>query len=188
MQRTGSNATPVPVSTTPRPDFQVEIPAEFFAEVSTLNVSENEKKKFEAGEGIELNHSETLRRILLKVTREKQPQMSYAANQKRPCVLVLFDYTTWSAFGTQFFRFLADFLLGEKLGFNGLPAELSALVYVERKVMEDGRIAISRDRSAIYYNPNAQFPLPVGTFAALNQFRCQMMAVEPKFTDHWIWL
>ena len=113
--------------------------------------------------------------------------MSYAVHQKRPCVLVLFDYTIWSAFPTQFFYFLADFLLGKELGFNGLPTELSALVYVEQKVI-DGRIAISRDRSAIYYNPNAQYPLPVGTFTVLNQFSCQMMEEEPKFADHWIWL
>jgi hypothetical protein len=121
------------------------------------------------------------------VTEEKQRQMAYAAGQKQPCVLVLFDYTIWSAFGTQFFHFLADFLLGTEQGFQGLPGTLSALVYVERKVI-DGRIAVSRDRSAIYYNPNAKYPLDMGTFAALHQFSGQVVAVEPKSADHWIWL
>src|SRR5215470_2669198 len=87
-------------------------------QVSTLNVSKSDKSKFETGEGVALDHSETLRRILGKVTDEKQRQMSYAADQKQPCVLVLFDYTIWSAFGTQFFHFLADFLLGKEQGFQ----------------------------------------------------------------------
>ena len=68
-----------------------------------------------------------------------------------------------------------------------LPVELSTIVYVERKVI-DGRIAISRDRSAIYYNPNAKHPLPIGTFSALRQFWCQMMETEPASPDYWIWL
>ncbi len=187
MQQTGSKAAPLAVSKTPRPDFKVENPTELFCEVSTLNVSDDEKKKFEDGEAVELNHRETLRRILLKVMTEKQHQISYAANQKRPCLLVLFDYTTWSAFGTQFFRFLADFLLGQKLGFADLPAEVSALGYVERKVM-GGRIALGRDRSAIYHNPNAKYPLPLGAFATLNQFTWQMVEVKSKTMDHWIWL
>jgi hypothetical protein len=113
--------------------------------------------------------------------------MSYPAIQTRPGTLVLFDYTIWGAFGTQFFRFLADFLLGKGRGFQELPPELSALVYVERKVV-DGRIATSQDRSAIYYNPNAKYPLPVGTFTALNQCWSQMIVMDQKFLDHRVWL
>jgi hypothetical protein len=187
MQRIGLQSLPVPTSSAPRPDFQVKTSVDFFVEVSTLNISKSDKSKFETGEAVALDHSETLRRILGKVTDEKQRQMSYAADQKQPCVLVLFDYTIWSAFATQFFRFLADFLLGKEKGFQELPDALSALVYVERKVI-DGRIAVSRDRSAIYYNPNAKYLLDMGTFAALNQFWCQVVAVEPKSADHWIWL
>jgi hypothetical protein len=187
MDRAGLKATPVPVSTGSRPDFYVEAPTEFFAEVSTLNISEKEKKKFAAGDAIELDHAETVRRVLLKVSDEKRSQMSYAANHHKPCALVLFDYTTWSGFATQFFRVLADFLLSKGRGFREMPFDLAALVYVERKVI-DGRIAISQGRSAVYYNPYAKYELHVGTFPELNQFSCQMVTVEPKFESHWLWL
>jgi hypothetical protein len=59
--------------------------------------------------------------------------MKYAADQGKPCVFVLFDYTTWSGFGTQLFRALGESLLGRNLGFKSFPAELSALAYLERK-------------------------------------------------------
>jgi len=187
MQRGQLEATPIPASKTPTPDFQVVVPSEFFVEVSTLNVSERDKSKFETGESVELDHAETLRRVLGKLTSEKQRQLSYAADHKRPRVLVLFDYTIWSAFGTQFYRFLADFLLGKQRGFQSLPAELSALIYIERKVF-DGRIALSCHRSAAYYNPYAKYVLPLGTFALLNQFRCQMVMTESNLADSWVWL
>jgi hypothetical protein len=187
MQRIGLKAVPLPTSSVPLPDFKVKVPAEFFVEVSTLNLSKSDKSKFERGKAAELDHMETVRRILRKVTNEKQRQISYADDQKQACVLVLFDYSLWSTFGTKFFRFLADYLLGKEQRSEGLPCELSALAYVERKVI-DGRIAISRDRSAIYYNPNAKDRLPVGTFAALNQFWCQMVTTEPRWEDNWVWL
>lgn len=187
MQWTGLKAIPLPTSSLPRPDFQVKGPAEFFVEVSTLNVSKSDKSKFESGKAVELNHWETVRRVLGKLTNEKRQQMSYAACQKQPCILVLFDYTTWSMFGTHFFRYLADFLYGKRLGFMSLPAELSAMVYLERKVI-DGRIGLSHNRSAVYYNPNAKYPLAIGTFPALNQFCSQMIEIESGTLEHWIWL
>jgi hypothetical protein len=179
-----------PVATAPpekRPDFRLIAPSEFFVEVSTLNVSEPDRRNFEQNEGVSLNHSDSFGRILQKVATDKKDQITFAADSKRPCALVLFDYTTWSGYGTQFFRFLANALLGKPNEFCGLPVALSALVYVERKVI-DGRIAISRDRSAVYYNPNAAYPLPIGTFTAIGQFWCQMIESQPRLEDHWVWL
>lgn len=187
MRSSNLGVEPVPTTTKPRPDFKVLTPTEFFVEVSTLNVSENEKKKLEKEGAIPLDHAETLRRILLKSANDKRNQITFAASERRPCCLVLFDYTTWSAYGTKFFRYLADFLLGQECGFKQLPIELSALVYVERK-MKDGRIGISRDRSAVYYNPIAKFPLALGAFTSLRQYWYQMIEVESKFSDYWIWL
>jgi hypothetical protein len=188
MQRIKFSAEPIPASRTSKvhkPDFRIESPANFFVEVSTPNVSEKDKKKFVTGNSCTLDHSQTLGRIIRKVSEQKQQQIQYAAKQKQPCALVLFDYTTWSGLATQFFHFLTDFLLGEKMGFKGLSDGLSALVYIERKVI-DGRILISRERSAIYYNPIAKYPLPIGIFPTLNQFAYQMIAIEPNFSDHWI--
>lgn len=187
MRRTKLQANTVPTASTRRPDFKVTTPVEFFVEVSTLNISDTENKKIAAGNTVALNHLETLRRLLVKVMQDKKHQISYAASQNCPCVLVLFDYTEWSAFGTEFYRFLGDSLLGRGLDFARLPAKLSALVYVERKVIK-GRIAVSKHRSAIYYNPIARHALPVGTLGALRQFWCQVLEAEPKSQNNWVWL
>lgn len=186
MQRIGLQSLSVPTSSAPRPDFQVKTSVDFFVEVSTLNISKSDKSKLENGEGIDFDHSESLRRILGKVTDVKQRQMLYAADQEQPCVLVLFDYTIWSAFPTKLFRFLADFLLGKEKGFQGLPGTLSALVYVERKMIDD-RIAVNRDRSAIYYNPAANYPLAVGSFDLIRHFWRGICEIPPKpQEDFWI--
>jgi hypothetical protein len=177
----------VPTTVSPIPDFEVVFPYQFFVEVSTLNISERDKSKLRAGEAVELDHSETLRRVLGKISTEKHEQLSYAADRKRPAVLVLFDYTLWGGFATLFYQDLAGFLFGERCGFQGLPDQLSPLVYVERGVF-NGRIAISRLRSAAYYSPCAEYPLPEGTFPSLNQFSLGAAVEAPVLTDGWVWL
>lgn len=185
MRREGLTAKPLPASSTPRPDFYLEPPAGCFVEVSTLNMSDIDKAKFQRKASVALDHAETIRRIVGKLTAEKQRQLTYAANLEKPCVLVLFDYTTWSAFATEIFRTLGEFLLGRQYGFRTLPPELSAIVYVERKVLPNGCIAINRHWSAAYYNPLTLHPLPLCTFPFLTQFRCQLISNEPKMTDPW---
>ena len=187
MLREGLTVTPLSPSSTPRPDFQLPPPADCFVEVSTLNVSQKDRAKFEAKKSVALDHAETIRRVVGKLTDEKQRQLEYAADQTKPGVLALFDYTTWSGFGTLFFRTLGEFLLGRQFGFKSFPPELSAIVYLERKVI-DGRIALSRDRSAVYYNPLALHTLPAGTFSSLNQSWSQLVFAEPRSTEHWLWL
>ena len=188
MLREGLIVTPLPTTTSPRPDFELQQPTECFVEVSTLNVSEKDKKNFETEEdsGV-LDHADTIRRVIGKLTAEKQQQMKYAADHQRPGVLVIFDYTTWSGFGTLFFRTLGEFLLGKQFGFKTFPPEVSAIVYLERKVLE-GRIALSRHHSAIYYNPLALYSLAPGTFPSLNQFWSQLGFTESKSPEHWLWL
>lgn len=178
---------PIPTATTPTPDFRINASCELFAEVTTLNVSKPDQGNLDAANTIALDHGDTLFRICRKVVDEKMKQLTYAADKQKPCVLVLFDYTPWSAFGTQLYRFLADYLLGEQSGFKSLPMELSALIYVERKCV-NGHIGINRLHSAVYYNPNAKYAIQVGTFSSLNQFWCQMVSTEAKSTESWIWL
>jgi len=188
LQREKFKANPIPTTSSPTPDFCVSAPSEFYIEVSTLNVSQQDHSKFQTGNSVHLDHDETLRRVLGKLTAEKQRQLSYTSARKKPGVLVLFDYTIWSGYGTQFYRFLANFLLGRQSGFQYLPIELSALIYIERKVL-DGRIAISRLRSATYYNPHAKYPLSIGTFASLNQFWSQMLESESaSLPEGWVFL
>ena len=88
-------------------------------------------------------------------------------------------------FGTDCYKILGEFLLGTEFGFKSLPQELSALVYLERKVL-DGRIALSRDRSAVYYNPLAVQPLLSGSFPSLKQFWSKLASSEPGLPECWV--
>jgi hypothetical protein len=99
--------------------------------------------------------------------------------------LAVFDYTEWSAYGTQFFRALGDALLGQHFAFQHLPLAFSAIVYLERKVI-DGRIVLSRHRSALYHNPLAQHPLQHGLFPSLTEFSTQIAVVERQSKEAWI--
>jgi hypothetical protein len=189
MRREDLNGEPLSPSSGPSPDFKLTSPVEWYVEVSTLNVSDADRKSFEANQAVDLTagRTETLRRIARKASKEKKDQLHYAAKQAKPCVLALFDYTTFSGFCTQFFRHLGEFLLGTEFGFKNLPNELSALVYLERKVIF-GRIAVSLDRSAVYYNPLARFPIPTNAFACFNQFAAKLLVTERNATEHWLWL
>ena len=187
MQREGLGPTVVPTAKkASRPDFQLAPPADCFVEVSTLNESACDRNRLERGESVALNDAESIRRVIGKLTAEKLRQLAYAAEQGKPGVLVLFDYTEWSAFGTNFFKTLGSFLLGTVFGFKGLPPELSAIVYVERKVLISGQIVLSRHRSAVYYNPLALWPLSMNTFPLLNQFWSQLAASEATSAEDWI--
>lgn len=117
--------------------------------------------------------------------------MLYAASRRKRFVLALFDYTTWSGFATQFFHALREHLLGRSIGFKLLPPELSAIIYLERKVSPDGwsgRIGLSTLRSAVYYNPLTLHPLPAMSFPSLNQFSLQLLSIAPTCADPWIYL
>lgn len=187
MRQGKFKVNPIPTARSATPDFEVVSPHQFFVEVSTVNISEQDKSKLETHQAVELDHSETLRRVLGKFTTEKHNQLSYAADRKRPAVLVLFDYTFWSGFATQFYQYLANFLQAERCGFKGLPRQLSALVYVDRHVF-DGRIAITQLRSAAYYNPCAEYSLPLGTFPWLTQVSVRAVVKAPPLADGMIWL
>ena len=187
MHRAGLRASPILTANAPRPDFKVTAPAEFFVEVSTLNVSEAEKESLLTTGGVDINHHATLKRLLLKAADEKDAQIAHAASEGQPCLLVLFDYSFFSGLATDCFHFLATGLLGEQLAFAQLPVALSAIAYVERRVF-NGHIKISQRRSAIYYNPAATYPLAVGSFDLLPQFWRNIGEIKPEAQKDWICL
>jgi hypothetical protein len=156
MRQGGFQAMPIATTSAPRPDFRVTSPIDAFVEVSTLNPSDAEQLALKATGGVNLDHGETFRRLVLKASTEKKAQLQYAEDEARPCLLVLFDYTIWSGLATECCRYLATALL-EKKTFTGLPASLSAIAYVERRVF-DGHNRLSLRRSAIYHNPKARYP------------------------------
>lgn len=187
MCREDLQASPIPSTNAPRPDFKVTAPVEFFVEVSTLNVSQTEHRELRAARGVDLNHRESLRRVLLKAAREKARQVAFAASKERACLLVLFDYSFWSAFPTNIFRFLETALLGQEHAFAQLPTGLSAIAYVVRRI-SGGRVVISQRRSAIYHNPAAVHHLAVDTFDLFWQFSRGIVEREPKAHENWITL
>jgi len=173
------------------PDFQVKSPELFFCEVTTLNVSDKDKTALNQGGGVPLDHSKTIGRILKKITADKHEQLAYGASIKAPSVLILFDYTTWSGFATQFCREIAKYIFGQTAGFRSLPVELSVLVYVERKVI-DGRIVLSKIRSGVFHNPNATYRLSENVFCMLRQHWRTLTETPPAQlltgNNAWFWL
>lgn len=185
MRQSGFQVDPVSTAKTARPDFRLAGPADAFAEVSTLNVSQGERASLRATGGVDLNHRETVRRLLLKASDEKRDQFEYATTDGLPCLLILFDYTFWSGLATDLYRFLASELLGNEPAFSQLPSALSAIVYCERRVV-GGRIVLSRLRSAVYHNPEARHPLAPGAFTMLRQFGHDIGETAPAAEGDWI--
>lgn len=151
------------------PDFEVSSPACFYCEVTTLNVSQSDRQRFENGLTAALNHGREAARILRKATDEKIEQLRYGYNNRKPSVLVVFDYSTFSGLGTQRPRYLADALLHSSSGLQGMPKELSALLYLERYILK-GRFRLRMSQSAAYHNPLADFSVEKEVFSWVTQF------------------
>ena len=157
----GLKSHPLLPARRPLPDFKVVAPVEFFTEVSTLNLSTEDKKKLVGRQGVGLDHRETLRRLILKVATEKKPQFEHSASRNLPSLLVLYDYSFWSNFPTRIRQFLAREL---DTGTSRLPVELSAITYIKR-----AGTSIMLHQSSIFPNPAARYPFPVNTLYALPQ-------------------
>jgi len=176
------STNPIPAGKKILPDFHITSPYEFYCEVTTLNKSDYEKWQLTE------DHAYTLGRILSHKIPEKAEQIRYGHSKNKPSILVIFDYTSWSSLGTQFYRELANFLLRNTLN---LPLELTAIIYVERKIL-DGRIGVSKQRSAVYHNPNCQYKLPTMVFPMLHQYLAHNEEIQPtdlvNDSDYWFWL
>lgn len=179
----GWTAKPLHAGKAATPDFIVTKPEEFFCEITTLNLSKKERKLLDSGEGVTLDHNGNIERIMKKIVSEKTEQIQYGASKKKPSVLVLFDYSFWSRFGTQFYLALAKFLLDAELGFTKLPTELSGIVYVEKKVL-DGKIGVSTNRSAFYHNPNSLYKVSDSAFRMIQQYLIYMKEVPAMETPN----
>jgi hypothetical protein len=154
---------------TTAPDFEVSSPACFYCEVTTLNVSQSDRQRFENGLSAPLNHAREAARILRKATNEKIGQLKYGYNNKKPSVLVVFDYSTFSGLGTQRPRYLADVLLHLSSGLQAMPRELSVLLYLERYILK-GQFWLRLSQSAAYHNPLADFSVEKKVFSWVTQF------------------
>jgi len=172
----GWTAKPIDAGKGNTPDFNITKPEDFFCEITTLNMSEKERKLI-GSVGVALDHNRSIKRIMKKVVSEKAGQIEYGASRKRPSFLVLFDYSFPSHFETRFYYDLANFLFGDTLGFMKLPTELSGVVYVERNVDIEGKIYISKDRSAVYHNPNSLYKVSDSVFQMIRQYKIQMKEI-----------
>lgn len=174
------SVTPIHASQGGHPDFHVTSPYDFFCEVTTLNPSKYEKRKFAARDSLPLDHDRTIERIITKIgDNAKSEQIRYGFSQKKSSVLVLFDCTIWGGFPTQFYGVLAEFLLMSRSGFTDLAVELSAIVYAQCKVLPEGQIGISKQRSAVYHNPNSQYKLPESVFSMMHQYLPHNRELQP---------
>ena len=173
------------------PDFRITSPVEFYCETTTLNISEEERKLLKYRKGVPLDHSKTIERIIRKIVDDKAKHIQYGAARQSPSILVLFDYTEWSAYSTGFHKEFAKLLFDDNRGFMELPPELSGIIYVEKKVL-NGRIGISKHRSVLYHNPAALFKLPVSVFRMMRQLQSQFEEVPLTLSQdenvNWFWL
>jgi len=162
------------------PDFHVTHPFEFYCEVSTLNLTGSEKTDI----GGRINHEIPASKILRKAIDEKIDQLKYAGDKQKPAVLVVFDYSSWSGYGTQRYMAIADTLLM----FPDLPPALSAFIYVDKGVNEKGKIVIYGERSAVYHNPRASLSLPSDLFDIFPQFHIELKETKLKNNLHSTWV
>jgi hypothetical protein len=170
-----------PVSTTVRhPDFYISHPVKIFCEVSTLNKTNMEK----SDAGGRIDHSRASSRILRKAIDEKLDQLKYAEQKKKPAILVIFDYSSWSGYGTQRFKAIAAHLLK----CSNLPAELSTLLYVNKGVNNEGKIVIYGQQSAVYHNPCAKYPVPTALFEIFPQFFLELNEASLTHKLHSTWV
>ncbi|MGJ0514766.1 MAG: hypothetical protein ACR65O_03310 [Methylomicrobium sp.] len=148
-----------------RPDFEVTSPIAFNCEITTLN--EPDKKFFLEKE---------LERIYGKWTdKSKKAQIEWSMKEKKPHILVIFDYSKLSGIGTQHQKSLPDFFQKPTTGLPHSPVEhpslpegLSSVLYLERYVAK-GKFMLRMAKSVLIHNPNATFPLGNDMFDWLNQ-------------------
>jgi hypothetical protein len=152
----GWKLEPVPVKEgSSRPDFKVTSPTTFYCEITTLNIP-NKKIEFE----------HELKRIYGPSIGKKN-QFEFGYQQKKPSVLVVFDYSTFSGLGTQHQKSLPDFLSNPPANFETMPSALSTFLYLERYFGE-GKFKLRMSKSVIFHNP-AGLPIEENTFNWLNQ-------------------
>ncbi len=145
-----------------RPDFECTSPTSFYCEITTLNWPNNNcNKKFPIDN--ELN------RLYGKPTeKNKQAQTEWCQEQKKPQVLIVFDYSNFSGLGTQHQKSLSDFFQNPPEGFPPISEGLSAFLYLERYI-EEGKFMLRMSKSELICNRNARFPIEKNIFDWLDQ-------------------
>lgn len=171
-----------------RPDFEITRPTQFHAEVTTLNPSQKDIKAFSLGEGVALDHAETIRRFIGKLTEAKKKQLQYSRERGAPTVLAVFDSAISTGVGSYFKISFKDWLFGgEQSTSNTLPSDLSAIVYL-RKSMHEGRTAVVKSSSAVFHNPDAKIELPHESLSFLPQHYLCTTFVEPTVKNQPIYI
>jgi len=179
MKKFEWKAQPIEVGSERRPDFHVTDPLEFFCEVTTLNISKSDRTALECENGVELDHEATIYRALRKIAEDKKEQIDYGLEKERASILVLIDYTTWSGLATNFSQIFQQKLFEADNGFSELPQGLSAIVYIEKKII-CARFCVSIERSAVFHNPYADYILPETIFTMFCQHEKGREEIRPN--------
>ena len=176
LQTQNSESSFIPTGAGSRPDLKVHYPVKYLTEITTLNRSKEDSLAWESGSVIELNDKKAIRRLLGKLTSEKICQLQYATDHELPGVLVIFDTSTFSNFGTDFKISLVNHLYGEPDNAANLPNQLSAIVYVEIQFI-DGNFQLSTCRCGVLHNPNAKYSLSHDALIVFEQYQ---KSTEPE--------
>lgn len=170
----------VPEGRNKTPDFLCTATSgiKFYCEVTTLNESNTDIQAIQTTGGASLDQDAEVARILRKATEEKAEQLQFGRVKQKAAVFVVFDYSTFSGFGTQRPVALANALLTTSAGLQAMKPHLSALIYVERYVSR-GRSRIRTQQSALYHNPSADYQLPDEVFSCLWQYSLGSYSTTP---------
>ena len=155
----GFDLIPIPTTKNPTPDFILRYcDLRVIFEVTTLNLA---KDRFCS----EITHCQnsSIRRIIKKIYTDKIEQLQYGYSLNILAVLVLFNYDQWSGLDTQFYR-----LLNKPKFIKIMPNEMSALIYVEKYIIDE-KPCFKRDSLAIIPNPNSILPFPDKIFEILER-------------------
>ncbi len=180
MKQSGFDVLPVDTAASPRPDFHVISPCNFFAEVTTLNLSDEEVVALTRLAGARLSPKATLCRIA-RTCNEKLRQLKFGSDQGLPSILVIFDYSAFSGLGVGTnFDIEKALVIDQTSAFSDLN-ELSALVYIERST-RNGNPVFLQSKSIVFHNSQATFPLGLEVFPYLIQHTNELV-LEPSPCD-----
>jgi len=180
MRKLGLQVRPLETTNRPRPDFRIVGGDDFFVEVSTLNVSDEDRIALTKLAGASLKQDRTIERVFVKLNKKKE-QFEYGENQSKPTALFLFDYSAHSGYGVQTAQAIDIALNREDCAYFSFPRSLSALVFFTKCVI-DGRPVIRKSKTAIFHNPLASIELVLDPFHDIGQYE-HGAVIEPGVED-----
>ena len=175
----GMEVTPIPTRRNEKTaDFHVNGSSSYVMEITSLNSSETKDEQ----SCKTLDSEKTLKRTLRKLNYKAQ-QLNTAVKDGVAGVVVIFDYSEFSGLGVNNCSFIEQYLNCTDNAHYSWSRNISALVFIHRDVL-DGRPSIRRNRSAVFHNPIAYYPVNESVFTDLVQHRNGVVEEPIETSDH----